>query len=342
MKLYNNILSDRYIYHGTLNKEHPYNSIITKIIELLKNSNSRKFRNFCPLCDSSAAYKISEKDRYNLPVTFLICSKCGFIFSQEYFSDDFLLLYYKSIYNNFKNKTETEDELFLSRTKPDSPSFQRYEFIKRALGKKIEEIEVIMEPGCNDGCNLNPFLKNGKKVYGCDFDENRISVGKKNGINILVGDVEKLLEINKKADLVILSHVLAHVTDLNKFLVGVKKLLKPNGFIFVETPGFRGWWDKIKIFKNYRKNFLDFIQFEFCYIFDLKLLEILLGKYNFKLYKGNEYIRSIFCLDVNSNQNMKSAFRDNSKEIGKSNLNYLLNIEKNFLKFLFLKRKFLK
>ena len=83
MKLYNNILSDRYIYHGKLNKEQPYNNIITQIIELLKNSNSRKFRNFCPLCDNSEAYKISEKDRYNLPVTFLICSKCGFIFSQE-------------------------------------------------------------------------------------------------------------------------------------------------------------------------------------------------------------------------------------------------------------------
>lgn len=341
MQLNKDILSERYVFNDQIiQKGHLHYELIIKIIKLLKDENSRKIRKSCPLCNNLEANIISERDRYGLPVTFMICSNCSLIFSKEYFSDSFATFYYKTIYNEFKkDKDMSSEELFLLRTKPNSPSFKRYEFIKKILGKKFDKIETIIEPGCNDGCNLYPFFKKGKNVYGCDYDEKRISIGKKKGINILVGGVDKLIEINKKADLIIISHVLAHVNDFNRFILDVKKMLKPDGLIFVETPGFRGWWDHIKILKNYRKNFLDFLQFEFCYIFDLNLLKIFLDKHNFKFYKGNEYIRAIFNLDTDKTK--QDIYIENKKN-AKSNLSYLKNNEKNFLKFLYLKKKFLK
>ena len=193
-----------------------------------------------------------------------------------------------------------------------------------------------MEPGCNDGCNLYPFYKNSKEVYGCDFDDESLSAGRGAGIDILTGGIEKLLSTEKKADLIILSHVLGHVTDLNKFLNDVKRLLKPNGFIYIETPGFKGWWNKIKILRKYRKNFLDFIQFEFCYIFDLNSLQSLLSNYNLELYYGDEYIKSIFKFSDNAKNNKDYIYKKK-----KSNIDYLLNMEKRYLKFLFLKNKIL-
>jgi len=339
MQLNKNILSERYIFdEKIITKDYLHYELIIKIIKLLKDGNNRKIRKSCPLCNNLEANIISERDRYGLPVTFLICSNCGLIFSKEYFSDSFASFYYKTIYNEFKNNMSSE-ELFLLRTKPNSPSYKRYEFIKKILGKKFDKIETIIEPGCNDGCNLYPFFKKGKNVYGCDYDEKRISVGKKKGIDIIDGGVDKLIEINKKADLIIISHDLAHVNDFNRFISDVKKILKPNGLIFIETPGFRGWWDQIRILKNYRKNFLDFLQFEFCYIFDLNLLKILLDRHNFRFYKGDEYIRSIFYLD---DSKTKQDIYIGNKKNAESNLSYLKNNEKNFLKFALLRKKILK
>ena len=292
------------------------------------------------MCEGLKAHIVSERDRYGLPITLMVCNQCGLIYSKEYFSENFLLDYYKSIYNQFKTG-KTDNQLFLERTKLNSPSDQRYKYIKKILRKKFNDLEIIMEPGCNDGCNLSPFLNDGKSVYGCDFDEKKTKIGIEHGINILTGGIEKLIDTKKKADLIILSNVIAHVTDLKKFMDGVKKLLNTDGYIFIETPGFRGWWDHIRVLRQYRKNFLDFIQFEFCYIFDLSLLNTLLNNYNLKLYHGDESIRSIFKINENKSGHLNKSF-NNSNKMAKSNADYLLSMEKKFLKFMFFKNKFYK
>lgn len=336
MHLNKTILSNRYIFDEEgIDKKNSCYHLIKEIIKLTKISNNRNLRKCCPLCNGENASIISERDRYGLPITFLICLKCEFIFSKEYFSENFMLSYYKSTYNKFRGN-KTNKQLFLERTNSKAPSFERYKFIKKILRDQFHQIKVVMEPGCNDGCNLYPFYKNSKEVYGCDFDDESLSAGRGAGIDILTGGIEKLLSTEKKADLIILSHVLGHVTDLNKFLKDVKRLLKPNGFIYIETPGFKGWWNKIKILRKYRKNFLDFIQFEFCYIFDLNSLQSLLANYNLELYYGDEYIKSIFKFSDNAKNNKDYIYKKK-----KSNIDYLLNMEKRYLKFLFLKNKIL-
>ena len=71
--------------------------------------------------------------------------------------------------------------------------------------------------------------------------------------------------------------------------------------------------------------------------FDLDLLKNFLLKFDFKLFYGDEYIRSIFKLsDIVENK------RINLRKKKKSNIEYLLNMEKKYLKFLFFKKKLLK
>ena len=90
-----------------------------------------------------------------------------------------------------------------------------------------------MEPGCNDGCNLFPFYQEGKEVYGCDYDENRMEVGRNAGINIASGDIDILLNLDINADLVILSHVIAHIPKLDEFLQKVRKIIHPSGWVYI-------------------------------------------------------------------------------------------------------------
>lgn len=340
MKIVKKILSERYIFDSEkIDKKSLHYNLLQDIIVSVKKKNSRNLRNSCPACNNVSAEIISERDRYGLPITFMICLDCDFIFSREYFCEDFMISYYKSTYNKF-SQSKSPEKLFSERTNLQSPSFERYKFIKKILKDKFDDIKIVMEPGCNDGCNLYQFLKNGKEVLGCDFDDKRITVGQQAGINILKGGIEKLIETRKKADLIILPHVLAHVTNLNEFINDIKKLLNPNGFIYIETPGFRGWWDKIKILRNYRKNFLNFIHFEFCYIFDLNLLKSFLLKFNFKLFYGDEYIKSIFRLNTLMPNDIIEKKYFNLRKKEKSNIEYLQNMEKKYLKFLFFKKKF--
>ena len=42
---------------------------------------------------------------------------------------------------------------------------------------------------------------------------------------------------NDKYDLIILSHVIEHFTDLDKIINKLKKLLNPNGVLYILTPG---------------------------------------------------------------------------------------------------------
>ena len=329
------LLSKRYVY----NKNHKNNLLNNHISNLVKEtkkiineeSNSRLIHEYCPLCKNDSSIIISETERYSLPVTFQICEKCGLIYSSEYFTNKFASNYYANIYNRFKGN-KTADELFLNRTSEFAYCWIRYEYIKQYLGSDFKKINVVMEPGCNDGCNLVPFKNNGIEVYGCDYDENRMKAGRNAGINIISGDINVLLNTNVQADLIILSHVVAHIPELNKFLQKVKKLLTPDGYVYIETPGYKWQVQKSENLKQVEEygihnNFLSFLQFEFCYVFELETLKLTMEKNGFHLFKGDEIIRSIFQLDHRPSITKSTITSNRGIEI----YNYLNSVEIDYL-----------
>ena len=96
----------------------------------------------------------------------------------------------------------------------------------------------ILDIGCANGGLLHCLKEKGyKNLTGIDITKICVENVKKAGFNAFFGGIFNLEELGEnKYDVVILSHVLEHVYDLQKTAKNLKQLLNPNGIIYIEVP----------------------------------------------------------------------------------------------------------
>ncbi len=100
---------------------------------------------------------------------------------------------------------------------------------------------LVMEIASNDGYLLQHFVAAGVPVLGIEPAANVAKVARELGIRSEVSfhgraNADRIVAQYGQADLVLGNNVLAHVPDLNDFVAGVKRLLKPCGVITMEFP----------------------------------------------------------------------------------------------------------
>ena len=100
---------------------------------------------------------------------------------------------------------------------------------------------LAVELASNDGYLLQHFLPLGVPVLGVEPAANVAKVAIDKGIPTRVeffgvALAEKLAVEGCRADLIIGNNVLAQVPDLNDFVAGMERLLKPEGVITLEFP----------------------------------------------------------------------------------------------------------
>jgi 2-polyprenyl-3-methyl-5-hydroxy-6-metoxy-1,4-benzoquinol methylase len=99
----------------------------------------------------------------------------------------------------------------------------------------------VVEIASNDGYLLQHFVAQGIPVLGIEPAENVAAAAQQQGIQTLVrffGEdlAKQLVAHGTQADLVVGNNVLAHVPQLNDFVSGLKRVLKPHGVITMEFP----------------------------------------------------------------------------------------------------------
>lgn len=148
----------------------------------------------------------------------------------------------------------------------DEPSKRRMLEIAMAMADlKIHDAKIL-EAGCGTGW-LSAKLSEFGKVTAVDIGKKIIEIAQVNypHIDFLSGDVETLdLPVNY-FDVVVSSQVLSHVADQPRFVHRLAQLLKPGGFLLIDTqnkyvfertaniPPPRGWirtWVTMKMFKD--------------------------------------------------------------------------------------------
>ena len=115
---------------------------------------------------------------------------------------------------------------------------------------RIDSNSKILEVGCGTGNYISKIYDSiSCECYGVDYSEDNIAYGQSRGLNIYHGGIEILEDLNKKADLIILSHVFEHFTDLRKELERIRNLLTADGYLYIEVPGLYQWSNDI-LFQN--------------------------------------------------------------------------------------------
>jgi len=112
----------------------------------------------------------------------------------------------------------------------------RYSVQLDMFEKYVDKNTPLLDIGIREGFFLEFLREQGfTDLYGIDIFEDGVKLAVDKGFNCEVGDAHKF-NLNKKFDVVVISHVLEHCPDPAEVIERIHEHLNTNGVLFVETP----------------------------------------------------------------------------------------------------------
>ncbi len=104
--------------------------------------------------------------------------------------------------------------------------------LPKLKGKKVLDI------GCGSGIYATKLKQKGARVCGVDISPRMISIAKQevSGVDFKVGSVYKLPYLNKSFDIAVAPLVIDYVTDIDRALYEVNRVLRDNGSLIFSLP----------------------------------------------------------------------------------------------------------
>ncbi|WP_440932451.1 class I SAM-dependent methyltransferase [Candidatus Pelagibacter sp.] len=320
------ILNKRFEYKNKsyLNLNQNQRDFINKFnTEIKKFNNSVYEKLSCLICNQDNFEIISNTDRYGFYYPTGICKNCGNIQQAEYFNDELLKIFYSKYYNKIYFNFDNIEERFKSQYKL---AINKYEFLYNHIRdlKKHKDDLKILEIGCGPGGILYFFKKMGFDVTGIDYDQDHLDFGKSKNLK-LINKIDN--DLDKKFDLVIISHVLEHIKNpINEIKKIKEKFVKQGTLLYVEVPSIHS------IVSMYDSDILKYLHIAHCYHFSLNSFNNFCNLNGLKILKINSKIQSILSYDE-SKSDIILDFNQCKNEILKIENRY-----KTYGKLLILKR----
>ena len=189
----------------------------------------------CPVCQSTdnvtiRRYLGSSKIFQSLQLA--MCNSCCMVFAEPMPSDQDLTSYNASYFNNAhggKSNTRVTDSFFAGIAK------LRYQFVRNYLKTNNREVQTVLEIGPGPGYFAAHWIRQhpDTNYVAIESDSSCYPSLEKAGVKI-ISNMDSLQE--NFADLVVISHVLEHVTNPAGFLSFATSKLKKGGVLFIEVP----------------------------------------------------------------------------------------------------------
>jgi SAM-dependent methyltransferase len=221
-----------------------------------------------PLCESFVAPGQLDAMEPYFPLHAFVCGTCFLVQLGEYVTPEHIFreyAYFSSYSTTWVAHAKAYCEMIAERLDlgPDS---------------------LVVELASNDGYLLQHFLPHGIPVLGVEPAANvaRVAIGKRIPTRVDFFGVElagALVAEGKRADLIVGNNVLAQVPDLNDFVAGMARLLKPEGVITLEFPHLE---------RLMAENQFDTIYHEHFSYFSLITIEHLAARHGLKLIDVEE------------------------------------------------------
>jgi SAM-dependent methyltransferase len=221
-----------------------------------------------PLCESFLAPGQLDTMEPYYPLHVLVCGRCFLVQLKEYVSPEHIFgeyAYFSSYSTSWVAHAKAYCAMITSRL---------------GLGRD----SLVVELASNDGYLLQHFLPLGVPTLGIEPAANVAKVAIDKGIATRVDFfgvelAETLVGEGRRADLIIGNNVLAQVPDLNDFVAGMARLLKPEGVITLEFPHLE---------RLIAENQFDTIYHEHFSYFSLITIEHLAARHGLKLIDVEE------------------------------------------------------
>ena len=191
----------------------------------------------CPVCRSTEIEKVLDvRDHSITHEIFEIweCNDCTVRFTQEVPDQQKISRYYKS--ENYISHSNTNKGILsrIYKTVRNHTLETKSNLIKKYTVKE----GTLLDLGAGIGAFLNTMREKGWNVTGVEPDEGARSQALKFYDLKLTQTSELSLLPANSFDAITLWHVLEHVHELHPYLDQLKKLLKPNGKLFIAVPNY--------------------------------------------------------------------------------------------------------
>lgn len=229
----------------------------------------------CLICDSNDFQIIAQRDRYGLPVTTVICRKCGLLMTNPVMREtDYHDFYRRSYWDLYAFEDYVADSFF------DAQGFSA-DRIHNNLSKVLDiKDKTIAEVGCATGGILYKLQQYCARVVGCDYAEKNIARGREMGLDLRFGGLDAISDA--APDIVVYNHVFEHVFDPRGELRKVLDLLPEGGAVYLNVPGV------FNIRNAYKGDFLFYLQNAHLFHFTAGTLRTVLEQAGFTVVFSDE------------------------------------------------------
>lgn len=236
---------------------------------------------------------VSQKDRFGLPVNVVMCSHCGLLRNEMVFSQESCAQFYKEDYHGLVFGEKIPHRSYFNEQ--NERGYRFYNIVKTQLGDAPSLNVVEVGAGC--GGVLYPFARRGCKCVGFEFNDHYMRYGRARGLDLRYAS-ELSAVPDGSVDLVILSHVLEHVSDPSELLATAWRLLRFDGLLVVEVPG-------VLNVNNEYSGLLAYLVIAHFFHYTGIHLQYVLGKAKFKILNCDEVVTCLaqktedsYCLDI--------------------------------------------
>ncbi len=175
---------------------------------------------------SNAYLPTLDTPEASYPLRVLVCDNCWLVQTEDYAAADELFAAEYAYFSSFSQSWLAHSKAYVEAM------IERF-----ALGGE----SCVVEVAANDGYLLQYVKGAGVPCYGIEPTASTAAAAREKGIEI-VGEFfgvelgERLAKEGRQADLTAANNVLAHVPDINDFVGGFNRILKPNGVSTFEFP----------------------------------------------------------------------------------------------------------
>lgn len=160
------------------------------------------------------------------PLRLLVCDSCWLVQTEDYAGREDLFTQDYAYFSSFSTSWLTHAEQYVQRM-----------IVRLGLNTGCRVVEIA----ANDGYLLQYVQAAGIPCYGVEPTASTAHAARAKGIDVIerffgVALAEELAKTDREADLIVANNVLAHVPDINDFVSGFTRLLKPRGVATFEFP----------------------------------------------------------------------------------------------------------
>lgn len=234
----------------------------------------------CPGCGTNRSpWLLATVERMAIPHRTVLCPDCGLSYASSRMTPAAQDAFYQGLYWRLPDTAAALEDT--------SERFSRGESILSWTGERVPAGGLVVELGCGPGYNLVPFQRAGFRTLGYERDVQCAALARERfHLDVRAGGLGELIASGIGADLLVVAHVLEHLSDPKQFLVSTRTALAPGGMLYVEVPGLRNLDHP-----SYGGNLLSYLQIAHLFNFTRLTLTQLIETSGFEALGADESVR---------------------------------------------------